>query len=104
MNYRLIILGMMVVTFSTRYLVMIYFANTDMPKSLKKILNFVPPVILTAIIFPALFIEEGIYNISFSNLKLIAGILTSIIAIKTKNLLTTIVIGMLILWGLQILF
>jgi len=101
MNYPPIILGMMIVTFGTRYLVMMYFSKVEIPHRLKSALNFVPPVILTSIIVPTLLLTKGKFNFSISNLPLIAGILTSVIAIKTKSLLTTIIAGMLILWGLK---
>jgi branched-subunit amino acid transport protein len=101
MNYPLIIFGMAVVTFGTRYLVLVYFSQKKMSENLKSALNFVPPVILISIIAPSLLLHDGSLNISTSNLPLIAGIFTSIIAIKTKNLLSTIVFGMLFLWGLQ---
>lgn len=103
MKIPIIILGMAIVTFGTRYLVMIYFSKVKMSPILKTALNFVPPVILTAIIIPILLLENGKLYLSINNIPLISGIITGLIAIKTKNLLTTILIGMAIFWGLKLI-
>jgi branched-subunit amino acid transport protein len=64
-------------------------------------LRFVPVAVLSALIAPALFFSSGSLNVSFSNIRLIAGILAILVAWRTKNVLLTIFIGMACLLILQ---
>jgi branched-subunit amino acid transport protein len=61
----------------------------------------VPPAVLTAIFFPELLITDGSLNISLGNGRLIAGSLAIVVAWRTKNVILTIVVGMLTLWIFQ---
>jgi branched-subunit amino acid transport protein len=63
----------------------------------------VPPAALTAIILPEMLTPGGTIDISFGNLRLIAGLLAIIVAWRTKNILLTILIGMVALLILQTL-
>ncbi len=65
-------------------------------------LRFVPVAVLSALIAPALFFPGGFLDISWSNLRLIAGILAIIVAWRTRNILLTIFTGMVCLFVLQI--
>ncbi|MFZ5969944.1 MAG: AzlD domain-containing protein [Bacillota bacterium] len=99
MNVKLIsiIIGMAVVTFITRIGAQVVFTSTGIPAWLEKWLKHVPTAFLTALITPAILLPKGYLNISFNNSYLIAGIIAAFIAYKTKNVLTTIVIGMAIM-------
>jgi branched-subunit amino acid transport protein len=66
-------------------------------------LRFVPIAALTAIITPELLIQQGALNLSVLNTRLIAGAVASLVAYKTRNVLVTIVVGMLVLWLLNAL-
>jgi branched-subunit amino acid transport protein len=67
-------------------------------------LRFVPVAVLTAITVPALLLPEGEIAISPLNAYLGAGIVSGVVAWRTKNLLWTIVIGMgtFLLWRLLV--
>lgn len=67
-------------------------------------LRFVPVAVLSALIAPALFFSgsSGSLNISFSNIRLIAGMLAILVAWRTKNVLLTIFSGMACLLILQV--
>ena len=67
-------------------------------------LAYVPPAVLSAIIFPELFMPGGTLNITFGNLRLISGIVAALVAWRTRNALLTIVVGMVTLFVLQALF
>ena len=54
-----LIVGMAVVTFVTRYPVMVYFGRLEMPETVGRALRFVPPAVLTAIIVPMMVMPDG---------------------------------------------
>ncbi len=76
----------------------------------RQALRFVPVAVLSALIAPALFFPGGsadglklsLLDISFSNTRLIAGILAVLVAWRTKNVLLTIFSGMACLLILQV--
>lgn len=96
----LLVLGMALVTFATRYPILALVSRVDLPPSMLAALKFIPPAVLTAIIMPALFApNNATMDISFANAYLIAGLFTVIAAWRTKNLLLTLAIGMIAFWG-----
>jgi branched-subunit amino acid transport protein len=103
MNYWLIIIGMGVVTYGIRLSSIVLLGKREFPLLIQRALRFVPPVVLSAIIFPELFQHSGQFDLSLTNARLIAGVLASIVAWRTKNVLVTIVVGMITLWLLQVL-
>ncbi len=95
MNEFLLILGMALVTFAVRYPVLVLVSKIPLPDRVFRALRYVPPVVLAAIIAPAVLIPDGKQiNLAPSNSALIAGIIAGVIAWRTKNLLLTIVLGM----------
>ena len=97
-NELLLILGMAVVTFATRYPVLAWFSTRPLPERFKTALAFVPAAVLTAIIAPAVLAPNGSVQISLSNAALFAGFAAVLISWRTKNLLATIVGGMALYW------
>ncbi|MDX1994210.1 MAG: AzlD domain-containing protein [bacterium] len=96
MNEILLILGMTLVTFGVRYPVLALVGRMQLPEPVTRALKYVPPAVLTAIIFPLMFLQEGALFISPDNAYLIAGIASIVIAWRTRNLLLTILLGMVI--------
>lgn len=88
-------------TYAIRLSFIMIFSRLEIPIILHKALNFVPPAVLTAIIFPELLVRNGQVNVSMENARLIAGVLAIVVAWRTKNALLTIVVGMVALWILQ---
>lgn len=101
MNEVLLILGMFMVTFSVRYVLFAVAGKIRFPDWLSTALNFVPPVVLTAIVVPAVLMPQGELWLDWKNPWLVAGIAAAIISLIRKDLLTTIVGGMLIFMGLR---
>jgi branched-subunit amino acid transport protein len=95
----LICIGLL--TFAIRLSFISLFGRREIPTFMLSILRFVPVTVLSAIIFPALFLYGNRLDLSLSNTRLIAGILAAIVAWRTKNVLLTIVVGMVGLWLLQ---
>lgn len=99
------IVGMMAVTFGVRYPVLALVGRISLPKGVERALKFVPAAVLTAIILPAMLIPDGrTWSVSLGNPYWVSGLLAGVVAWRTKNLLLTIVIGMVVfqlwrLWG-----
>jgi branched-subunit amino acid transport protein len=102
MNELVLIAGMAVVTFLVRYPVLVLVSKIPMPDRVFRALRYVPPAVLAAIIVPSVLIPPNSDRIDLSptNSYLVAGIVSTLIAWRTKNLLLTIVLGMAVflLW------
>jgi branched-subunit amino acid transport protein len=98
-NEFLLITGMALVTFAVRYPVLALVGKIQMPERIFKALRYVPPSVLAAIILPEMVLREGQLALSPDNARLVAGIVGGLVAWRTKNLLLTIVLGMLTLWA-----
>ena len=86
------------ITFFTRYS-MIAFINPDiLSKNTKKILTYVPSAVFPAIIFPAVFINSKGYLVSIDNPQIWAFLIALIIGYFFKNILLTIISGLLSFW------
>jgi branched-subunit amino acid transport protein len=101
MDYWLIIIGMGVVTYGIRVSSIALLGKREFPPVVQRALRFVPPAVLSAIIFPELFQHSGQFDLSWTNVRLLAGVLASIVAWRSKNVLATIAAGMIALWILQ---
>ncbi len=94
MSTWLIIVAIGLLTFVTRLSFIFVFGRRGVPPRIRQALRFVPPAVLTALILPELLLPTGLVDISFGNERLIAGILASIVAWRTKNVIATILVGM----------
>ena len=103
MNIWLVMLLGGLITFGMRFSFIYLFGRFHVPETLRKALHYVPPAVLSAIIFPELFLHEGQLNLAFDNYRLLAGIVAILVAYLTKNTLVTILAGMLALLLLQVL-
>ncbi|MGD9092205.1 MAG: AzlD domain-containing protein [Anaerolineales bacterium] len=83
-----------VLTYAQRLSFIIIFERTEVPESARRALRLVPPAVLTAIITPELFLHNGSLDLSLGNHRLIAGILATVVAWRTKNIVLTILVGM----------
>ena len=95
----MIVIGL--ITFAYRLSFIVLLERVRVPALLQRALRFVPVAALTAIITPELFIRDGALLLSPTNLRLIAGVISVLVAWRTKNTLLTIGVGMAALWVLQ---
>ena len=70
---------------------------------MRKALHYVPPAVLSAIIFPELIYPSGHLDLTLGNTRLLAGIIATLVAWYTRNTLLTILAGMAALVILQLL-
>lgn len=101
MNIWLIIIGMGIITYAIRVTPILLLERMEIRGTLRQALRFVPAAVLSAIIFPELFMPGGELDVSLGNERLLAGLLAAIVAWRTKNILFTIAAGMAALWILQ---
>ena len=101
MNVWLLLIGMGIVTYAIRLSLIVLIGRVDVPPLIQKALRFVPPAVLSAIIFPELLRPGGALDLSLGNARLLAGVLAAGVAWRTKNVLLTIAVGMVALWVLQ---
>ncbi len=101
MNAWIVIIGMGLITFAIRITPIILLERFDLSDTVRQGLRFVPAAVLSAIIFPELLMPGGTFDISLTNVRLLAGLLAALVAWRTKNVLYTIAVGLVVLWLLQ---
>ncbi len=103
MNVWWIMIPIGILTFLARLSFIALLERIELPLAFQQALRFVPIAALSAIIAG----ELGSYNealfISPFNPRLLAGILATGVAYWTKNIIWTIVAGMVALWVLELL-
>jgi branched-subunit amino acid transport protein len=99
MNEWALIAGMALATFATRYPVLVLLSRASLPPGIFRALKYVPPAVLSAIIFPAVFLQDGELALGLNNAPLFAGLIAALVAWRSRNLLLTILLGMAALWA-----
>ena len=98
MNEVLLVAGMALVTFGVRYSVLVLVGRMPLPQPIVRALRFVPTAVLTAIIVPAVLLPHGDrIDLGIDNAYLVAALVAALVAWRSRNVLLTIVIGMLAL-------
>jgi branched-subunit amino acid transport protein len=103
-NIWLVMLLGGLITFGMRFSLIYLFGRFEVPETIRKALHYVPPAVLSAIIFPELFRPDGMLNVSLDNHRLLAGVVAVLVAWFSKNIFITIVAGMIALFLLQFFF
>ncbi len=93
-----------ILTFGIRLSFIVILDRWQPPKLIERALRFVPLAVLSAIIAPELVLPGGTLDISLGNYRLLAGLVATLVAWKTKNIVWTIVAGMSVLLMLQYFF
>jgi branched-subunit amino acid transport protein len=94
--------AMALVTFLIRYSLLAFSGRIQLSPSLVRALAYVPPVVLTAIVVPAVVMAEGNELwLGWENPRLLGAIACVALALWRKNLLLTITGGMATFWGWQ---
>ena len=101
MQVWLTIIAAGILTFLTRLSFFAILHRWQPPDVLRRGLRFVPPAVLSAIIFPELFLHNGGLDVSLSNFRMIAGLAAVVVGWRTRNIFLTIAAGMGVLYLLQ---
>ena len=86
------------ITFFTRYSMITFIDPNVLSKNTKKVLTYVPSAVFPAIIFPAVFFNSKRYLVSIDNPQIWAFLIALIIGYFFKNILLTIISGLLSFW------
>ena len=97
----LTIAGAGAVTFALRLSFIALLGRMEIPLFVGGALRFVPAAVLTAVVIPLLFYENGALEASLGNERLLAGLVAALIAWRTRSILLTLGGGMATLWILQ---
>ena len=103
MNIWLLMALMVVLTFGERFIMLDLANRVSLPMWLLRSLRFVPAALLTAIAVPSLIIRGGLVDVSPLNERMLAGIVSALVAWRTRNVIYTIGAGMLVVWGVTLL-
>ncbi|MRS98600.1 AzlD domain-containing protein [Ralstonia pickettii] len=100
----LVIAGMTVVTIVTRSLFLIVGDRMTLPTRVQHALRFAPAAALVAIVLPDLLWNQGHFDASWTNPRLMAGIAATAFYVATRRMLGMIFVGMgvftvLRIWG-----
>jgi branched-subunit amino acid transport protein len=95
-NVFMVMVGMLVVTYLPRLLPMLLFSSRDLPPLVVTWLRFVPVAVLSAMLLPSLVLVDNGLNFSLDNIFLWAAIPTFIVAVKTKSLFGSVILGMVV--------
>ena len=98
MTTWLIMFCMGLVTYATRISLIGAIGRFTVSPLMQRALRFVPPAVLSAIIFPEALAPGGAVDLSLGNERLIAGVVATLVAWRSKNTLLTIAAGMAVLW------
>lgn len=97
----LTLLGMGAITYAIRLSMIMLWGRAALPPTISRGLRFVPPAVLSAIIFPQILRPSGPLELTLGNTRLLAGVVAALVAWRTRSALLTIIAGMATLWGVQ---
>lgn len=102
MNIWLIMLLGGLITFGMRFSFIYLFGRFEVPQTLRRALHYVPPAVLSAIVFPELLMRDGRLALDLTNERLLAGLVAVLVAWFTRSTLLTILAGLGALLLLQL--
>ena len=93
--------GCGLMTFAIRFSFISGGRHLTLSPRFQKLLRYVPPAVLSALIAPEILIRQGAFDPSLDNPRLWAGAVAVLVALFTRNVLATIAAGMTALWLAQ---
>jgi len=93
----LIIVGTGVVTIISRVLPLVLLSRISLPEWMNRWLGYVTVAVLAALLTQSVILSDGHIALSPKNLALLAVIPTLLVAIKTRNLIVTVIGGIAIM-------
>lgn len=90
-------------TFATRLSFLALLGEAELPLWLKRILHYVPPAILAAIVAPQILAGAPGLAATLDGPRTAAALAGLAVALLTRSTFATILVGMAVLWGLTLL-
>jgi len=100
-EYLLIVAGMGLVTYIPRWLPLALLSNRRLPNIVEAWLDLIPAAILSALLLPVLITGGEPTRLDFLRVELWAAIPTFLVAVLTRSMGVTVVLGMLVFWLLN---
>ena len=92
------------ITFLTRFSMIALLKKEMFNDRVREVLSYVPSAIFPAIIFPAIFIDNsGSVQIE-DNPKILAAIIAMLVGVLSRNIILTILLGLLSYWVIIFIF
>lgn len=95
MSEWMLVVGMTLLTFLPRYLPFALAGKVAIPAWLEQALGFVPIAVLTIIIVQSALIRDQQLYLSLENHHLMAAMIAFIVAISTRHMFATIIVGLI---------
>lgn len=92
-----------IITFAIRLSFILLIEKISLPPTLQSALRYVPVAVFSALIFPMVFVQKEQLVLSPLNPRLASACLAALVAWRTRNILLTILAGMIALFLLQAL-
>ncbi|MFZ0446017.1 MAG: AzlD domain-containing protein [Bacillus sp. (in: firmicutes)] len=99
----IIIIGCALVTFVPRVLPLMILSQLELPTWLIRWLKNVPVAVMAALLAQELLLSNNQFSIMDNGLKILAAIPAFIIAILTKSLLGTVMVGVIVMMILRLI-
>ena len=93
-----------IINYLTRLGSVLLIKPEKLSENAKLILSFVPSAVFPAIIFPAVFLNETNTLVSINDPKIAGFIVAIIVGYLSKNIITTIIAGLISYWLVIFLF
>jgi branched-subunit amino acid transport protein len=100
-DYLLLVVGMGLVTFVPRWAPLFFMTRRNLPGWIVEWLDLIPAGILSALLLPELVRAGSPLALDLLQPKLLAAIPTLLFALKTRSLGGTVLVGMLVYWGVS---
>ena len=92
------------ITYLTRFSMIALIKKEMFNDRIREVLSYVPSAIFPAIIFPAIFIDNsGSVQIE-DNPKILAAIIAMLVGVLSRNIILTILLGLLSYWVIIFIF
>jgi branched-subunit amino acid transport protein len=101
-GYLLLFAGMGLVTYLPRWLPLFFLSQRQLPPWFVEWLDLIPVAILSALIGSELFIAGAPRHLVWFDAKILAAVPTFLVALKTRSLGGTVVVGILLYWLLRL--
>jgi branched-subunit amino acid transport protein len=99
--FWVVILALAGGTFLLRSLPLWLHGRTPAPRWLERLLRHVPAAALTALVVPASLYTKTNGAYEFAPARIIAAVAALLVAVRTRNVIWTLVTGMVVLWTAQ---
>lgn len=101
MEILLIIVGMTAVTYLPRMLPLVILSRFELPPLIRSWLSYVPVAVLAALLAPSLVAPERALAVTWNNAYLLAAVPSLAVALKTRNLMWTVLVGIVTVAALR---